>query len=204
MRATIGNLKGGSGKSTTAVNLALALGAQGRRVMLVDTDRINRTCQTWAALATDWPATVVVVGFGDDLARQVTAMAAGFDDIIIDTTPQHEDVLGQALMVTDDLIIPMAPSPVELERLEDTFRLAAKVDAISPVTATVLLVKVRSGTRSAIEARAYLDARKLPVMDATVHLRESYALAYGSVPADFGEYAGVLAELSADAGRGAA
>lgn len=201
MKVTVGNLKGGSAKSTTAIFLALALAARGERVMLVDTDRINRTCQIWAALAENWPALVVVLGFGDDLARQVTAMAADFDHIVIDTTPQHEDVLGAALMVTDDLIVPVAPSPVELERLEDTFRLAAKIDAISPVVATVLLVKVRAKTRSATLARDYLTEHKLPVLSAAVHLYESYALAYGSVPDDFGEYAGVLDELTADAGR---
>ena len=51
---------------------------------------------------------------------------------MIDTGPQKPGILSQALMVTDDLVVPVAPSPVELEQLPDTFALAAEVDAISP------------------------------------------------------------------------
>jgi chromosome partitioning protein len=204
MKATLGNIKGGVAKTTSSVHLALALAARGERVLLADADVTNRSCLKWKALATDWPAAVVVLGFGDDLARQVNAMAGDYDSIVIDTSPQHAKVLRQALMVTDDLIVPVAPSPIELEQLGDTFGLAAEVDAVSPVFTQVLLVKVRAGTRSAIEARNYLTEHELPVMEVSVHLREAYSLAYGSAPADFGEYAGVLAELTADAGRGVA
>jgi chromosome partitioning protein len=98
--------------------------------------------------------------------------------------------------VTDELIVPVSPSPAELEQLPDTFALAAEVDAISPVFARVLLVKVRRGTRSAIEARDWLTTRSLPVMDAEVHHWEQYSLSYGTVPPDLAEYADVLAELN--------
>src|ERR1022692_2048147 len=174
MRSTLGNIKGGVAKTTSSVHLALALAARGERVLLADADVTNRSCLKWKALAADWPASVVVLGFGDDLARQVNAMAGDYDSIVIDTSPQHAKVLRQALMVTDDLIVPVAPSPIELEQLPDTFALAAEVDAASPVFTQVLLVKVRAGTRSAIEARNYLTEHELPVMEVSVHLREAY------------------------------
>jgi chromosome partitioning protein len=201
MRATLGNIKGGVAKTTSSVNLSLALAARGERVLLADADVTNRSCLKWKALAADWPASVVVLGFGDDLARQVNAIAADYDSVIIDTSPQHSKVLRQALMVTDDLIVPVAPSPIELEQLPDTFALAAEVDAASPVFTQVLLVKVRAGTLSAVKAREYLMEHELPVMDTAVGLREMYSLAYGSVPTDFGEYADVLEELTAGAGK---
>ena len=201
MKATVGNIKGGVAKTTTTVFVALALAARGERVLVADADVTNRSCLKWKALAADWPASVVVLGFGDDLARQVNAMAADYDSVLIDTSPQHAKVLRQALMVTDDLIVPVAPSPIELEQLPDTFALAAEVDAVSPVFTQVLLVKVRAGTLGAVKARDYLTEHSLPVMDTAVGLREMYSLAYGSAPADFGEYAGALEELTASAGR---
>lgn len=205
MRATIGNFKGGVAKSTSAAYLALGLARAGRRVLLADGDATNRTCLKWKALAADWPQSIAVLAFGDDLARGVQAVAGDFQDVIVDTSPQDGRVLRQALMVTDELIIPVAPSPIELEQLADTFALAAEVDAMSEVFAQVLLVKVRGGTRSSLEARAYLTDRNLPVMTAEVHLREAYSLAYGTVPAELGEYGPVLAELSAAAAaKGAA
>jgi chromosome partitioning protein len=199
MRVTFGNLKGGVGKSTSSVNLSLALAREGARVLLVDADGTNRTCMKWSTLAPDWPAAVTVVGWEvTDLARRVQAVMGDYDHIVIDTGPQRPAILRQALMVTDDLVIPVAPSPVELEQLPDTFTLAAEVDAVSPTFAQVLLVKVRSGTRSSIEARAFLTERELPVMDAEIHLWESYALAYGTVPSDLAEYPVVMKELSQD------
>ena len=200
MKATFANLKGGVAKSTSSIYVALGQAAKGRTVLLVDADDTNRTCLKWKALAGDWPPTVHVPGWEvPDLARSVQAVEHLFQDVIIDTGPQKPAILRQALMVTDDMIIPVSPSPAELEQLPDTFALAAEVDAISPVYARVLLVKVRSGTRSAAEAREWLTSRDLPVMKAQVHLWETYSLSYGSVPADLAEYAAVLAELDGGA-----
>lgn len=200
MKATIGNKKGGVAKTTTTVHLALGLARQGHRVLIADGDVTNRSCLRWKSLADDWPASVSVMGFGDDLARSVQAIAGDYDSVLIDTSPQHDRVLRQALMVTDDLIIPVAPSPMELEQLPDTFAVAADVDVTSPVTARVLLVMVTPRTHSLAQARAWLTdpERSLPVMTAEVHRLEAYKLAYGSVPSSLGQYADVLAELTAD------
>lgn len=197
MRITFGNLKGGVGKSTSSVLASLVLAAEGGRVLLVDADATNRTCLKWSSLAGDWPASVVVNSWETpDLARRVQAVAADFDHVIIDTGPQRPTILRQALMVTDDLVVPVAPSPVELEQLPDTFALAAEVDAISPTFAQVLFVKVRRGTRSSVEARRYLTEHELPVIAAEIHLLEAYGLAYGTVPADLSEYETVVKELA--------
>jgi chromosome partitioning protein len=199
MKVTYGNLKGGVAKSTSSVYTALTLAAQGDRVLLVDADATNRTLLKWSSLAEDWPASITVNSWEvPDLARRVQAVEADYDHIVIDTGPQRPAILRQALIVTDDLIIPVAPSPVELEQLGDTFSLAAEVDAISPTFAQVLFVKVRRGTRSAVEARSFLTERELPVMTAEVHLLESYPLAYGTVPDDLSEYEAVVKELSAE------
>jgi len=198
IKVTFGNLKGGVGKSTSSVYTALGLARQGARVLLVDADATNQTCLKWSTLAADWPASVTVAGWEvPDLARRVQAVQGDYDATIIDTGPQKPAILRQALMVTDDLIVTTAPSPVELEQLPDTFSLAGEVDAISPVFVRVLFVKVRRGTRSAAEARRYLIWRSLPVMAAEIHLLEAYPLAYGSVPPDLAEYEAVVAELAA-------
>ena len=198
MRVTFGNLKGGVAKSTSSVYTALVLAALGGRVLLVDADATNRTCLKWSSLADDWPPGVVVMSWEvPDLARRVQAVAADYDHVVIDTGPQRPAILRQALMVTDDLVVPVAPSPVELEQLPDTFALAAEVDAVSPTFAQVMFAKVRRGTRSSIEARRYLTEHELPVMAAEVHLLESYPLAYGTVPAERDEYEAVVKELAA-------
>ena len=200
MRVTVGNLKGGVAKSTTAVYLALGLARTGR-VLLVDADGTNASVLDWSSSCQEWPEQIVVVPWAvEDLARRVQAVEGDYDHVIIDTGPEQAAILRQALLVTDELIVPVSPSPMELRKLGQTWQAAAEVDAISPVTARVLLAKVRAGTRSSVEARRYLeDDLELPVMGADISLRESYAMAWGTAPtADLDQYESVLAELLED------
>ena len=67
-----------------------------------------------------------------------------------------------------------------------------------PLRAAVLLVQVRAGTRSLVEARALLGELDLPVFGTEVRLREQYRLAFGTAPVDLGDYEQVLAELTED------
>lgn len=197
MKITVGNLKGGTAKTTTSVYLALALGKLGRTV-LIDADP-QGSALDWSVNSVDWPTSVTVIPWSTrDLSRRVKEVAADYDHIVIDTAPQHDVIMRQALLVTDHLIVPVTPSPLELRRLPHTFDLAAEIDGISPVYARVLLCKTRSGTKSAAEAREMLtDDLDLPVFDAQTSLWESYLLAWGTAPDDPLEYGEILKELQA-------
>lgn len=195
MRLTVGNLKGGVAKTTTSVHLACGLARSGR-TLLVDADPQAASALDWSTVAGEAFPVTVIPWSGSDLARRVKDVADDYAHVVIDTGGENDEILGQALLVTDELVVPVAPSLIELRRLPATFQLAAKVDVISPVTARVLLCKVRSGTRSGIEARELLEGLDLPVMAAQIGLREQYSQAFGTAPADLGEYAAVLAELT--------
>jgi len=194
MRLTVGNLKGGVGKTMTAVHLAIGLARTGR-TLLVDADPQAASALDWSTVAGEsWPTTVIP-WHGPDLARRVRDVANDYAHVVIDTGGENDAILSQALLVTDELLVPVAPSLIELRRLPATFELAAKVDVVSPVTARVLLVKVRAGTRAAGEARALLEDMGVPVMAAQVSLWEAYAGAFGTAPGDLLEYGQVLDEL---------
>lgn len=200
MRLVVGNAKGGVGKSTTAIYLSVGLARAGRRVLLVDSDATNASIADWrTAAGDDWPAAVVVVPWNTpELLRQVDQIAGDYTDVVIDTGPERMDLLRHAMLIADELIVPVTPSPTELRQLGVTFTAAAEVDTISPIVARVLLTRVRPGTRSSVEARAYLDDLDLPTMTAEIRLRESIPQSWGSGDFDLGDYQPVLAELLAD------
>jgi chromosome partitioning protein len=197
VRITVGNLKGGSSKTTTSVYLALGLVRQGR-TLLVDADPDQPSALRWSELAgTQWPKDCSVVATATRrLYPRLEQLADGYQHVVVDTGPKNPLMLRQAMAFADQLVVPVAPRPLDLAEIPKTFALATEVATTSRLLSSVLLVQVRSGTRSASDTRALLNGELgLPVLDAQTPLRESYALAYGTVPTNLSEYADVLAEL---------
>jgi chromosome partitioning protein len=196
MRLCVGSLKGGVGKTTTAVHLALGLARSGR-TLLVDADPEQPQAFEWSGTAEDWPhGQCHVIQAGDRrLQDRVGPMVRDYEHLVIDTGPKNRLMLRLAMTLVDDLIVPVAPSTAELRELPRTFDLAAEVDTSHPLRAAVVLVQVRSGTRSLVEARALLGELDMPALAAEVRLREQYRLAFGTTPEDLGDYEQVLAEL---------
>ncbi|MEQ7008456.1 ParA family protein [Actinopolymorpha sp. B17G11] len=201
MRITFGGLKGGISKSTSAVHIAIGLAARGERVLLVDADPQAATVLDWSTSAGDsWPDAIVVVPWPvSDLAKKVSAIAGDFDSIIIDTGGESDTLLAQALLVTDELVIPSGTTLAEIRRLPATFQLAANIELMkqTPLSARILLTKVRAGTRSSADARQLLESEGFPIMEAEIPLRERYSQAFGTVPPNIGEYRAALDELLA-------
>src|SRR3954452_3901744 len=197
MKICVGNLKGGVGKTMTAVHLALGLSRSGR-TLLVDADPEQPHGYEWSATADEGPGEglPVVQNATRDMAKRLAPMLADYQHVVFDVGPKNPALLRQAMLLSDDLIIPVAPSTGELRELPRTVDLAAEIDAIHPLRVTVLLVQIRSGTRSATEARSLLEDLGMPVLDAEVRLLERYRLAFGSVPEELGDYEPVLTELA--------
>lgn len=200
MKLCIGNLKGGVGKTTSATHLALGLARTGR-TLLVDADPEQPQAYEWSVTADDWPVDrcTVVQNASRDLAKRVTPMLADYEHVVLDVGPKNPALLRQGMMIADELIVPVAPSTGEMRELPKTFGLAADVDAVHPLTASVLLVQVRVGTRSSLEAREILSELDMPVLGAQVRFLERFRLAFGSVPEELGDYEDVLVELGVTA-----
>lgn len=167
--------------------------ARAGRTLLIDADP-QASVLSWSEQAGGFPFPVIAWATRD-LARRVGEVADDYEHLVIDTGPSNELLLRQALAVTDQLLIPVSPTLLDAGRIGPTLDLVDDVATLHRVDARVLLTKVRAGTRSAQAARAGLAAMGLPLLAAQVALREQYAAAADTVPADLGEYEAVLAEL---------
>jgi chromosome partitioning protein len=161
----VANLKGGVGKSTIALNLAVTLHRDGHRVILVDTDR-QGTCRTWAAVAAeaqnDGPPVVAVDG--RSLRRDLARIAEGFDVVIIDTPPHIGADMTAALLVSDLVLLPVVPGVPDVWALRDTVALIEEARAgLRPdLRALVVLNKSKRSTLTRV-TRDALDEFGLPV-----------------------------------------
>src|SRR5919106_2212341 len=120
-----GNLKGGTGQSTIAVNLACALGARGYGVALLDVDPQGTACD-WARRGNLLHAEVVpptgVPGRARWLQRALDLREAT-DVVVVDMPPSSASTLASALMVADLLVIPVTPSAVDVPPTAEVLRL---------------------------------------------------------------------------------
>lgn len=122
MIVTVGNTKGGVGKTTIALNLAIARALAGHDVWLIDGDRqaTAQTALTIRAEAGRVPAIACAqYSDGATLRAQVKQMGAKFDDVVIDAGGRDSTALRAALLLSDVLVVPFAPRSLDVWALAD-------------------------------------------------------------------------------------
>ena len=107
--------KGGTGKTTVAVNLAGMRAAAGWRVLLLDGDRQGSSAY-WAQKreTLDLPALHWDQYFGASLGRALQSATLDYDDVIVDIGAGDSDVMSAALEVVDCAITPVRPSGIDV------------------------------------------------------------------------------------------
>jgi chromosome partitioning protein len=155
----VGNLKGGTGKSTIAVNLACALGGDGLDTVLIDADG--------QGTATDWhaghrlPVAVEALPLGNERDAQrwvarVLAIKASRERVVIDLPPQVGSGIASALLISDLFVIPVTPSGVDLRATGKALELLRRARAVRGVDQPAcVLVPSRVDRRTAIGRRIH-------------------------------------------------
>ena len=127
----VGNEKGGSGKSTVAMHLAVALMKSGQRVATIDLNSRQKSFthyienrRAWAqhvGRSLEVPEHLCLDATNDDngqaLTDAVDALAQSHSFIVIDTPGHNSDLMRRAHSIADTLITPLNDSFVDLDVL---------------------------------------------------------------------------------------
>jgi chromosome partitioning protein len=114
--------KGGAGKTTLAVHLAVAAQQEGYRVAVIDLDP-QGNARKWGARRQAEPE--VIGDHAEQLAKLKEIVEAnGADLLIIDTAPNADRASLLAAKAADFILIPCRPAKFDLEAIEATIDVA--------------------------------------------------------------------------------
>jgi chromosome partitioning protein len=128
----IGNLKGGVGKTTFAVNLAIAFAQAQRDVLLIDAEGTSLAFTNLRTSTQGQPGYTAVALHGAAIRTQVRQLAPKYSDIVIDIG--GEDATGSlraAFTVADIVLIPVKPRSFDLWRTEETVEIVNEAREIN-------------------------------------------------------------------------
>ncbi|MNO46316.1 Chromosome-partitioning ATPase Soj [compost metagenome] len=186
MRVAVGNTKGGVGKSTTAVQKAIAQARKGRKVLLINADRQESALDSITAreVAGVLPAvTCIKCEEGADLERLLKEQSALFDDVIVDVGGRDSSAFRAALVHCDVLYVPTQPRAYDvwamndLAALLDQAALARKALGFAPLRALAGLTLADHGSLAADNRDAKKEVKKLPqveFIDAPLRRRKAF------------------------------
>ena len=141
MILAIGHVKGGVGKTTLAVNLAIVRASDGRDVLLVDGDE-QGTALLFTELRTvqlGAPGYTAVRLQGTALRTQVRQLAPKYDDLIIDVGGRDTGSLRAALTVAHTLLIPVQPRSFDIWAVDQVAALLTDARQINDIRAVSVL-----------------------------------------------------------------
>jgi chromosome partitioning protein len=179
---TVATMKGGSGKSTVASCLAVHWHLGGRRPTIIDAD----PQRSLARLATRERALggVPVVEDATEHAWKAARSLATSGPVIIDTPGFRSETTLACLAASDFVLVPVKPSPFDLDRMLDTLNVLINGVSGWRPTFRCLLTQTTRDSVIAKHIRSELIEAGFPLLTSEMTNRVGYAEAalWGGTP----------------------
>ena len=175
MKISIISQKGGSGKSTVAINLALAVAGLPvkPRVALVDADEQKSCMETLSGHRRD---NLFLYQTTEKPHRLIEELKEGV--IFIDTAPHSDELMYQVAAVSNLVIIPVQPSPLDVRAMARTVTALGLIREKynSKLKVRALINRITPRTTLAGEIRETLSRLypSVAVLESMLHNREAY------------------------------
>lgn len=140
MIITVGSNKGGTGKTTTATNIAIALAIKKKEVCLVDAD-FQRSASRWhqdREEANLLPS-ITLVEKHDNIANTIEDLNERYDYVIVDVAGRNSREMITSLSVSDLLVAPHQASQLDLDTIEELNTQITRIKDLNPKLVAYIL-----------------------------------------------------------------
>jgi chromosome partitioning protein len=165
-------MKGGVGKTTLAVHLAVAALRAGERVAIIDTDP-QASAAAWARIRAGGAPDVVPMP-AQRLAEALAAAKEDYSLVIVDSAPRASAEAAMICAAVDLVLVPTRPSAVDLETLEQSVRIVQAAGCAG----LVVLNACPARAPEISEARDYAASLGLPVAAIAIGERRPFSRAF--------------------------
>jgi len=186
--------KGGAGKTTLTLHLAVMAKQMGLRVLVMDADP-QVSAVSWYGKRDEETPHILNVG-AIKLSKAVQeSREYGIDLVLIDTPPHTRQVARAAALISDLVLIPTRPSILDIESIGGTVGLVKAVGR----PAVIVLNACPAHSLVNMEAREALIMYDVPVVPMTIGNRMAFqhALNSGHAVSEFDPASKAAAELTA-------
>jgi len=174
---TIGMIaqKGGSGKTTLSIHLAVQASLSGLKVLLVDMDPQGSAGAWWRRRSDEQPELIQTRGDGleevlEDAARRK------YDLAVVDTAPHASDEARTCVGLADWVCIPTRPAILDLDAIRPTTDLVSEAGVPAVIVLNACPPPTAYGEPHIVaEAREALGVYRIPVCATAISQRVAFS-----------------------------